>query len=124
MPAVWTDRHRLRIPESEVWVGVPIDGFEVPARGEVIREALLAASSRIVEPRPHPRSDLTAVHDSAFLTHLETAHDRWMATGYPDDPGRDQGGGFGWYMWWPCSRARPRTTPLHGPGESQKVVRR
>jgi len=88
MPAVWTETHRLHDPNGEVWVGVLIPPLEVPERGEVIREALVAAGSPIVAPTTHPRRDITAIHDADFLDHLETAHERWVAAGYPDDPGQ------------------------------------
>lgn len=90
MPAVWSESHRLHDPHGEVWVGVLIPPLEVPERGEVIKEALVRGGARIVAPAPHPRSDLTAVHDPAFLDHLETAHRRWVAAGFADHPGQDR----------------------------------
>jgi len=90
MPAVWSESHRLHDPHGEVWVGVTIPPDEVPARGEVIRAALVTAGARIVEPTPHSRGDLTTVHDPDFLDHLASAHGRWVAAGYPNNPGQDQ----------------------------------
>ncbi len=90
IPAVWTEAHRRHDPHGEVWVGVLIPPLEVPARGEVIREALETAGAEIVAPAAHPRSDLAAVHDPAFLDHMETAHDRWLGAGFADDPGQDR----------------------------------
>jgi acetoin utilization deacetylase AcuC-like enzyme len=90
MAAVWTQRQRLHAPRREVWVGVTIDGLENPERGEVIHDALAEAGARMVKASAYPRSALEAVHDPAFLDHLESAHRRWMATEYPIDPGQDE----------------------------------
>lgn len=90
MPAVWSEAHRLHDPHGEVWVGILIPPLEVPERGEVIREALVAAGAPVVAPKPHPRSDLAAVHDPGFLAHLESAYERWVDAGFPDDPGQDR----------------------------------
>ena len=90
MPYVWSDRHRLHAPHGEVWVGVQIPALEVPARADVIRVALDEAGARPAEAAVHGRAPLERVHDAAFLDHLETAHDRWLETGYVDDPGQDQ----------------------------------
>ncbi len=53
MPVVWTDRHRLHEPKGEVWLGVWIEGTEVPARGERIRQALEEAGASFVDPRAY-----------------------------------------------------------------------
>jgi acetoin utilization deacetylase AcuC-like enzyme len=88
--AVWTERHRLHDPGGEVWVGVPIPGTEVVARGDLIRDALVAAGFEIVEPTDHPPALLHRVHDPAMVDYLRTAHEAWVAAGYPDEPGQDR----------------------------------
>ena len=50
MPVVWTDRHRLHEPKGEVWLGVWIEGTEVPARGDRIRAALDKRTAAFVDP--------------------------------------------------------------------------
>jgi len=89
-PAVWTERHRLHDPGGEVWVGVPIPGTEVVARGDLIHQALAAAGFEIVVPDVHPPSSLRRVHDQAMVDYLRTAYDDWVAAGYPQDPGQDR----------------------------------
>lgn len=89
-PAVWTERHRLHDPGGEVWVGVPIPGTEVVARGDLIREALEVAGFPIVPPAAHGAEYLHRVHEPAMLDYLRTAHEDWVAAGYPEEPGQDR----------------------------------
>jgi len=90
IPAVWTERHRLHDPGGEVWVGVPIPGTEVIARGDLIRAALEAAGFEIVAPVPHEPADLLRVHEPALVEYLRTAYDDWVAAGYPQEPGQNR----------------------------------
>jgi acetoin utilization deacetylase AcuC-like enzyme len=55
-----------------------------------IRDALVAASARVVEAQEHDDGPLLAVHDAGLLDFLRTAWDRWTAAGYPDDPGQNR----------------------------------
>jgi acetoin utilization deacetylase AcuC-like enzyme len=90
MPAVWSDLHRLHDPGGEVWVGVRIPGTDVPARGEVIREALRAAGAAIAEPVEHGLEPVLNVHDPGLVAYLESAYDRWLAAGLDCEPGQDR----------------------------------
>jgi len=90
IPAVWTERHRLHDPGGEVWVGVPIPGTEVVARGDLIRDALAAAGFEIVPPAEHDPEHLHRLHHPAMVEYLRTAYDAWVAAGYPEEPGQDR----------------------------------
>ena len=90
MPVVWTDRHRLHEPKGEVWLGVWIEGTEVPARGEQDPGGP-GRSARASSPRKLRRRPLLeAVHDPALLSFLDTAYDEWVAGGYLEEPGQDR----------------------------------
>ena len=89
-PAVWTERHRLHDPGGEVWVGVRIPGTEVVARGDLIREALVAAGFPLVASAEHGAGPLRRLHDPAMLEYLATAYEAWVAGGYLRDPGQDR----------------------------------
>ncbi len=90
MPVVWTDRHRLHEPKGEVWLGVWIEGTEVPARGDRIRAALAEAHASFIEPNHYDDGPFEAVHDPDFLSFLATAYDDWVAGGYLEEPGQDR----------------------------------
>jgi acetoin utilization deacetylase AcuC-like enzyme len=90
MPVVWSDRHRRHDPGGEVWVGVRTPGTEVPARAELIREALAAEGARFVEAGPHPDEAVLTVHDAALLDYLAHAWEDWEASGLTSEPGQDR----------------------------------
>jgi acetoin utilization deacetylase AcuC-like enzyme len=72
----------------EVWVGVPTDGTEVPARVDRILEALAAHELR--EPEPHDDRSLHRVHDPDFVDHLRTIHAEWQHGQYDELVGQDR----------------------------------
>ena len=90
VPVVWSDACLAHDPRTEVWLGVPTPGTEVPARATTIRDALLAAGATLVTAQPHDDTVLSAVHDPGLLHHLRTVHERWVAAGFPADPGQDR----------------------------------
>jgi acetoin utilization deacetylase AcuC-like enzyme len=88
IPVVWSPETRRHEPMREVWVGVPTDGTEVPARVDRIREAL--AGNDLVVAAPHDDTVLTRVHDPAFVEHLRTVHADWSIGPYDDLVGQDR----------------------------------
>ena len=48
-PVTWSESHGLHAPKRAVWVGVPIDGDELPERAERIRSAFDAGRSALRE---------------------------------------------------------------------------
>ncbi len=89
-PVVWSDAHRQHTPEGEIYVGVQIPGTEVPARAELIREALERDGAVLVEARRHPDAAITAVHDRELLDYLSGAWEAWERSGLESDPGQDR----------------------------------
>lgn len=87
---VWSPATRLHDPRHEVWVGVAFPGTEVAERVDRITAALTAAGHVLVEASAHDDTVLAAVHDPDFLRHLETVHDRWMASEIPSLSGQDR----------------------------------
>ncbi len=90
MPVVWSDRHRLHDPGGEVWVGVRIEGTEVPGRAEAIRKTLADAGARFVEAGEQADDAVLAVHDAALVAYLASAWRDWEAAGLPVEPGQDR----------------------------------
>lgn len=88
MPVVWSDGCLLHEPGGELWIGLPDDADEVPARLEAIRAALAGAGAAFVDAEPHDDGPLLAVHDAGLVSYLRDAWTLWREAGYPDDPGQ------------------------------------
>ena len=69
-------------PDREVWIGMPLDGTEVPERVTVIQSALRAAGHPFVEASAHNEEALSRVHSSRLVHHLATVYDDWAAGGF------------------------------------------
>ncbi len=87
---VWSPDTRLHQPGGEVWVGVQIEGTEVPERVDTIVAALTEAGHELVEAPPAPPEALTRLHDPALVDFLATAADRWAAGPYADEVGQQR----------------------------------
>jgi len=88
IPVVWSPETRRHEPMREVWVGVPTEGTEVPARVDRILAALHAHEP--VAATPHDDDVLTRVHDPAYVEHLRTIHAEWSAGPYDELVGQDR----------------------------------
>ena len=88
IPVTWSVQHRLHVPETAVWVGVPIEADELPERAERIRTALEEAGASIVDAIPHDDAALLAVHDAGLVDFLRTAWDAWQDDGMPEESGQ------------------------------------
>jgi acetoin utilization deacetylase AcuC-like enzyme len=86
MPVVWSDRCLLHDPGREIWVGLPTEATEVPARMDRILDTL--SRPDLVRAAPHGDEILKTVHDEALLRYLEGAWDEWQGSGLPEDPGQ------------------------------------
>ena len=87
---VRSDACLLHVPSAEIWVGVRTPGTELPDRATRIEDALRAAGHVVVDAEPHGDDVLLRVHDPRLVEHLRTVHDRWVAAGFPADPGQDR----------------------------------
>jgi acetoin utilization deacetylase AcuC-like enzyme len=87
---VWSEACLLHVPGGEVWLGVPDEGTEVPARAEVILQALTGAGARIRQAASHEEAALRSVHDGELVEHLASIWASWQAGGYPAEYGRDR----------------------------------
>jgi acetoin utilization deacetylase AcuC-like enzyme len=86
MPVVWSDRCLLHEPGREIWVGLPTEATEVPARVDRILDTL--ARPDLVLAEAHGDEILEAIHDPGLLRYLAGAWDEWQASGLPEDPGQ------------------------------------
>jgi acetoin utilization deacetylase AcuC-like enzyme len=88
LPVVWSDEVVRHVPGAEIWVGIRIQGTELPERATILRDAALAAGGRLVPPARHDDEVLREVHDPALLDYLASAHPSWVDGGYPVEPGQ------------------------------------
>ncbi|HUG30413.1 MAG TPA: histone deacetylase family protein [Candidatus Limnocylindria bacterium] len=86
----WSPQTRLHDGNGAVWVGLPDPGDEVPERIDRILATLSLPEYEHVQAKPHDDAALRAVHDPAFLRHLETIHDDWLKSGIPELAGQDR----------------------------------
>ncbi len=90
MKVFWSPDTRLHEPKGAVWVGLPDPGDELPERVDRILAALSGPGYEHVEAAAHDDDALRAVHDPAFLHHLESIHREWLRSGIPELVGQDQ----------------------------------
>ncbi|HXF72059.1 MAG TPA: histone deacetylase family protein [Actinomycetota bacterium] len=78
MRVVYTPRHLLHDPDTEVQYGVPLPMYEVPQRAERIRAALEEDGGfELVPPAEHGVGPIEAVHEPAMVRYLEEAWRDW-----------------------------------------------
>ena len=86
MHVVYTDKHKLHATDDVTVEGNPFVTEEVPARAEIILDALQAAGlGPVVAPTDHGLAPILAVHDAGFVHFLQTAYAESAA--YFDEPG-------------------------------------
>jgi acetoin utilization deacetylase AcuC-like enzyme len=82
MQVVYDPRHVLHDPTAEVQHGVPMPIYEVPARVESIRAALLADEAfSFAVPTEHGLAPITAVHHEGLVRFLADAWSLWRSQG-------------------------------------------
>ena len=96
MPVVWSPDTLLHRPEGGVWVGVRIADDEPPERVDVILQALARQNARLVEAPLLDRAVLETVHDPGLIDFLEAIWERWLGSGYLEEPGMDRAVAYAW----------------------------
>lgn len=90
VPVVWSEDCLRHEPAGEVWLGLREPGTEVPARAQVLREALTGAGAPVLPAHPHGEQALLSVHGPGLVHHLSGSWAAWEAGGYPAGHGRDR----------------------------------
>ena len=88
MPVVWSDRCLLHDPGREIWIGLPTEATEVPARVDRILDTL--ARPDLLLAKAHDDEILKSVHDADLLRYLASAYEEWKSSGLPEDPGQSR----------------------------------
>jgi len=80
MHIVYTDRHQLHLTDAILYEGRPFITDEVPARAEIILDAVQTAGlGPITAPADHGLDPILAVHSAEFVDFLRTAYDEHAA---------------------------------------------
>ena len=83
MKTIYSEQHRLRDSKTELYGGVLVEPFERPSRADMIIEAIQNSGlGEIIKPETYSIDPVLAVHDSDFISFLETAWDEWQAAGF------------------------------------------
>lgn len=76
LPVLYSERHKLHDTAGVLVDGRPLGGFELPARAEIIREALQAAGlGPVVAPQDHGLAPILALHDPDYVQFLRSVHE-------------------------------------------------
>jgi acetoin utilization deacetylase AcuC-like enzyme len=82
VPVVWSEATMAHRPDREVWIGMPMDGSELPERVSTIEKALRTAGHAFVEADDHPEAALCRVHSPELVRHLSTVYEAWVDGGF------------------------------------------
>jgi acetoin utilization deacetylase AcuC-like enzyme len=78
---VYSPKHLLHNPDTEIMAGTPTPIYEVPQRAERIREALdRDGAFKEEDPTEHGLEPIVAVHEPAMVRYLEEAWRDWRTT--------------------------------------------
>ena len=116
-PMVWSDACLEHVPTAEIWLGVRIDGTELPERATVIRRGPGRSRRTGWSPQlPTTTSCCDACTTTGCWTSSSTGTTEWVAGGFLDDPGQDRIVPYVFPTRRRCSRGCPLRRPagVHG----------
>ena len=83
MDTVYTERHRLRNPKTELFGGQLVEPFERPERIDTILARLRARQlGEIIPPREFGLDPILRVHDAEYIAFLRDCWRDWTAAGH------------------------------------------
>ena len=83
MKTVYSNKHQLHSPKTELYGGRLVKPFEQPSRVDVILESVRAAHlGPVVQPSSYGLEPVLRVHDAEFLRFLENAWTEWQEAGF------------------------------------------
>ena len=81
MITIYSEKHRLRNPKTELFGGIFVNPFENPSRVDVILKRLEGEKlGEIKEPTEFSIESVIAVHDKKFVEFLKVAWEEWNKT--------------------------------------------
>ncbi len=86
MKGIFSPKHKLRNPQSELFGGEIVESFEIPQRAEhVLQEFNKRNIGEVIEPIDFGVEPLLKIHDSKYLDFLESCHRDWELAGNTGD---------------------------------------
>ena len=83
METIYSEDHKLRDAQTELYGGQLVYPFERPSRLDYIHVRLTEVGlGPITAPDTFGMEPILAVHDAAYVDFLQTAWDRWQAAGF------------------------------------------
>ena len=83
MKTIFSEQHRLRDAQTELYGGELVQPFERPSRADMVIEAVRTSELGPVEaPETFSLDPVLRIHDADFVTFLENAWEEWRQTGY------------------------------------------
>lgn len=83
METIYSEDHKLRDAQTELYGGQLVYPFERPSRLDYIHARLTEVGlGPITAPDTFGMEPILAVHDAAYVDFLQTAWDRWQAAGF------------------------------------------
>jgi acetoin utilization deacetylase AcuC-like enzyme len=83
MLTVYSDRHRLRDPRTELYGGELVTPFECPVRAEHVLERVRDTGlGEVRPPDEHGLEPILRVHDPDYVSFLESCWVDWQAAGF------------------------------------------
>ncbi len=83
MITVYSDRHLLRQPKTELFGGEFIAPHECADRARFVLERIIATKlGQVIEPQVFGMEPISRVHDAGYLQFLEHVWEEWTAAGY------------------------------------------
>ncbi len=83
MLTVFSEKHALRNPRTELYGGELVLPFECPARAEYVLERLRQVNlGEIISPDEFPIDPVTRIHDNGYVRFLEQCWSDWVAMGF------------------------------------------
>jgi acetoin utilization deacetylase AcuC-like enzyme len=80
LPVIYSKRHRLHDAAGVLVEGRPLDSLELPARAEIILEAVRSAGlGPVSEPRDHGLDPILALHDADYVQFLRGVYQEQAA---------------------------------------------
>ena len=87
MHIIYTERHKQHATDQVLFEGHPFDTEEVPARAEIILQAVREAHlGQVSAPVDHGIEPVLAVHDAGFVDFLRTVYTKYAAYFKTDEP--------------------------------------